>query len=406
MDLQSYLCMLGRRWWALAAGLVIGLVLGYLAFSFLGLLPVYSATSTVLVTDTGSTASSDPYGALVLTYAELARQDAVTQAVAKALGLPISAREVARFTEVHVIPETRLMEITVTHRDPQIAAAVANEVARQLADQPWVRAYRLQIVSPAVLPDLPNLAPYVNVLLAGMLGLFLVAGLVFLREYLADTAHGASMVASRLAVPVLGTFSRKTDVVQAIWPLVELCKHLGEEEHRRLLITSPALGEGKSTLAQMLATAWTRAGYTAILVDAHVQRPILHERLGCPNDVGLTDWLALPDKPIATCQLSDGLALLPSGSAPTDPIVALAAPQWPAVLAALDQQADMVIIDGPPVLPAAEIAILAPQVDGILMVLCAGRTKLSAASEALEALDLVDGPILGLVLNGGKEYGK
>lgn len=402
MDLQSYLHMLVRRWWALTAGLIAGLVLGYLAFNFLGFLPVHSATVTVLVTDTGSTASSDPYGALVLTYAELARQDAVTQAVVKALGLPISAREVARSTEVHVIPETRLMEITVTHRDPQIAAAVANEVARQLADQPWVRAYRLQIVSPAVPPALPNLAPYINVLLAGMLGLFLVAGLVFLSEYLADTARGASMVASRLALPVLGTFSRRTDVVQqAIWPLVELCARLGEEGHRRLLITSPALSEGKSTLAQLLATAWTRAGHTAVLVDAHVQRPILHERLGCPNDVGLTDWLALSDKPIATCQLSDSLALLPSGSAPTDPIVALAAPQWPAVLAALDQQADMVIIDGPPVLPAAEIALLAPKVDGILMVLCAGKTKLSAASEALEALGLVDGPILGLVLNGG-----
>jgi len=402
MNLQSCLRILLRRWWALAMGLIIGLAMGYLAFHLLGLLPVYSATATVLVNDTGATAASDRYGALVLTYAELARQDAVTQAVVQALGLPVPAREVAEFIEVHVIAETRLMEITVTHQDPQIAAAVANEVARQLADQTWVRAYRLQVVSPAIVPNLPNLGPYINVLLAGVLGMLLATGLIFLGEYLTDTVRETSVAASRLDLPVLATLTRGAGgTEQAIWPLVELCTRLGEADHRRLLITSPCPDEGVSTVALRLANAWTCTGRTAVIVDADVQRPVLHERLGCPNDPGLVDWLASPGESIPICPTEDGPSLLPGGPASADPAAILTSQQWPMLLAALDQQADIVIVAGPPILPAAEIALLAPQVDGILIVLRAGKSKLSKAGEALEALDLVDGPILGLAVNKG-----
>jgi succinoglycan biosynthesis transport protein ExoP len=402
MNLQSYLRILLRWWWALAVGLIVGLVTGYLAFHLLGLLPVYSATATVLVTDTGATAASDRYGALVLTYAELARQDAVTQAVVKALGLPIPAREVAESIEVHVIADTRLMEITVAHRDPQIAAAVANEVARQLADQPWVRAYRLQVVSAAIAPSLPNLGPYINVLLAGVLGMLLATGLIFLGEYLTDTVRETSVAASRLDLPVLATLTRDADdTEQAIWPLVELCTRLGEAGHRRLLITSPCSDAQVPTVVLRLANAWTCTGRTVIIVDADVQKPVLHERLGCPNDSGLVDWLASPGESIPICSTTDSLALLSGGPAPADPAAILTSQQWPALLAALDQQADIVIIAGPPILPAAEVALLAPQVDGILIVLRAGKSKLSKAGEALEALDLVDGPVLGLAVNKG-----
>jgi non-specific protein-tyrosine kinase len=128
---------------------------------------------------------------------------------------------------------------------------------------------------------------------------------------------------------------------------------------------------------------------------------VLHERLGCPNDPGLVDWLASPGESIPICPTEDGPSLLPGGPASADPAAILTSQQWPMLLAALDQQADIVIIAGPPILPAAEIALLAPQVDGILIVLRAGKSKLSKAGEALEALDLVDGPILGLAVNKG-----
>ena len=402
IDLRSYIQILFRRWWALAVGLVAGLVLGYLVLSSLGMLPVYTATATVLVTGTGTTSGSTREDTLVLTFAELARQDTVTQAVVETLGLSISAQEVAAATQVSVIPSTRLMEIAVTYRDPQTAAAVANELARQLAGQAGVRAYRLQVVSAAAAPGMPDLGPYVNVALAGVLGLFLLTGVVFLWEYLRDVVRGSSAAAARLGLPVLGTLTRKAGGTPAIWPLVEQCTRLGSAAgHRRLLVTSPGSGEGKSGVAELLATAWTRTGRRAVLVDANIRRPVLHKRLGCPNEAGLADWLLPSGKAVPTCRPSENLALLPSGPAPADPAGILVSPRWPDVLAALDQEGDMVIIDGPPVLPAAEIALLSPQVDGILLVLRVGKTRFAAAGEALEALRMVEGPILGLVLSHG-----
>jgi capsular exopolysaccharide synthesis family protein len=401
IDVRGYLLIILRRWWALAAGLVAGLALGYGVLSYLGTLPAYTATATILVIGTGSTSSSTQDDTLVLTFAELARQDTVTQAVIDTLGLAITAQEVALATKVNVIASTRLMEIAVTYRDPQTAAAIANEEARQLAGQAAVRAYRLQVVSPAIAPNRPDLGPYINVALAGALGLLLATGLVFLGEYLRDPVRGAAVLASRLGLPVLGTFTRQADKkAQAIWPLVEQCIRLGRAAgHRRLLVTSPGTGEGKSTVAALLATAWTRTGRSAVLVDANVRRPVLHQRLGCPNEAGLADWLSPSGVAVPTCPVSEHLALLPSGPPPADPVGVLVSQQWPAVLATLDAQADMVIIDGPPVLPAAELSLLAPQVDGILLVLRVGKTTFAALSEAVEALKLVDGPILGLVLN-------
>ena len=399
--MRGYLQMILRRWWALAAGLFAGLALGYVVLSYLGTLPAYTATATVLVSETGSASGSTREDTLVLTFAELARQDTVTQAVVDTLGLSLTAQEVALATKVSVIASTRLMEIAVTYREPQTAAAIANEEARQLAGQAGVRSYRLQVVSPAIAPGQPNMGPYINVALAGALGLLLAAGLVFLGEYLRDPVQGVAALASRLGLPVLGTLTRQADKqAQAIWPLVEQCTRLGSTTgHRRLLVTSPGAGEGKSTVAVLLAAAWTRTGRSAVLVDAHLRRPVLHDRLGCPNEAGLADWLAPAGKAVPTCAVSERLAVLPSGPAPADPVGVLVSQQWPAVLTALDAQADLVIIDGPPVLPAAELSLLAPHVDGILLVLRAGKTRFAALSEAVEALNLVDGPILGLVLN-------
>ena len=94
--------------------------------------------------------------------------------------------------------------------------------------------------------------------------------------------------------------------------------------------------------------------------------------------------------------------MLTSGPIPSDPSELLASQRMGQVLDELAKGADVVILDGPPVLSAADAAILASKVDGILLVLRQGRTKLAAASEAVEALTLVGGNILGVVLNEDK----
>jgi Mrp family chromosome partitioning ATPase len=70
-----------------------------------------------------------------------------------------------------------------------------------------------------------------------------------------------------------------------------------------------------------------------------------------------------------------------------------------ALLADLRKRADMVIVDSPPLLPVTDAAVLAPEVDGVLLVLEAGRTRRGAARRALDALEQVKANVLGVVLN-------
>jgi Mrp family chromosome partitioning ATPase len=69
------------------------------------------------------------------------------------------------------------------------------------------------------------------------------------------------------------------------------------------------------------------------------------------------------------------------------------------ILEQLSNQADFIIIDSPPVLVVTDSTVLAPKVDGVLLVVKPGATKLQACKQALEQLKMVNANILGIILN-------
>jgi len=175
---------------------------------------------------------------------------------------------------------------------------------------------------------------------------------------------------------------------------------------RKLLITSPGPSEGKSSVAVGLASAWAETGQKIVLVDAHLRRPKLHEWFGLSNDVGLSILLEQKSggsqrkakKKMTASTERANLAVLVSGSSDSQSSSCLTSPQLQDVLDDLARQADVVIVDGPPVLSTPDAAILASKVDGILLVLGAGKTGLKAAAEAAKILIRAGGTILGVAL--------
>jgi non-specific protein-tyrosine kinase len=171
---------------------------------------------------------------------------------------------------------------------------------------------------------------------------------------------------------------------------------------RSLLVTSPVSDEGKSTTLANLAVVAAQMGQQVIVVDCDLRQPRLHELFGLKNDEGLTgitsgrssvtDVLqSIPDVP--------GLQLLSSGALAASPAQVLASRPMEQLLADLVEQADMVLLDAPPVIAVSDGAILAPRVDGVLLVLQAGQTKRDYARRAKELLEKVNAHIVGAVLN-------
>jgi non-specific protein-tyrosine kinase len=177
-----------------------------------------------------------------------------------------------------------------------------------------------------------------------------------------------------------------------------------DEPLRTMVVTSPAPEAGKSTTLANLAVTLAQAGKQVILVDCDLRRPSLHDIFGVPNATGLTSVIL--DDITSTPPLREtgvaGLRLLTSGPLPPNPAELLGSRRMAGLIQTLREQADMVLFDAPPVIAVTDAAILASQVDGVLLVLNAGVTRREHAQRARAALDKVNARLVGTVLNNVK----
>jgi len=174
----------------------------------------------------------------------------------------------------------------------------------------------------------------------------------------------------------------------------------GAHNLRSFLITSPQKGEGKSITAANLALTMAQELHrNVVLVEADLRKPSLQHLFGLPPCPGLADYLAgAADLASVMKFLPDyHLTVVPGGTAPTNPAELLGSTAMRRMLDQLRTRFDRVILDSPPVLPLADVAVLAPLVDGALLVVRAGMTPKPAIENALRAFD--SSRLLGLVLN-------
>jgi capsular exopolysaccharide synthesis family protein len=169
---------------------------------------------------------------------------------------------------------------------------------------------------------------------------------------------------------------------------------------RTIAITSPAKGDGKSlTAANLALTMAQEFQQRVLLIDADLRRPTVHQLFGLGDGPGLGDVLMnAADLDQALVTLPDHhLTILPAGVPPSHPAELLGSATMRRLLDTLRTRFDRILIDVPPVAPLADLHILAPLVDGLLMIVRAGVTPRPAIERALAGLDTTK--VLGLVLN-------
>jgi non-specific protein-tyrosine kinase len=172
-----------------------------------------------------------------------------------------------------------------------------------------------------------------------------------------------------------------------------------DEPIHTLVVTSPAPDEGKSTTIANLAVTIAQSGRQTILVDCDLRRPSLHELFGASNDAGLTTMVLdeSADPPLVDTGVQN-LRLLPSGPQPPNPADLLGSRQMERVLDALLEQAEMILLDAPPVIGVTDAALLGAKADGVLLVISAGKTRRDHAERAKELLEQARVRIVGATL--------
>jgi protein-tyrosine kinase len=168
-----------------------------------------------------------------------------------------------------------------------------------------------------------------------------------------------------------------------------------------ILITSPGRGEGKSLTAANLALTIAQDCQTRVcIVDADLRHPRVHTLLGVPDAPGLADLLtgeaALADA-LVTIERHQ-ITVLPAGKPSARPAELLGSTAMRRTLQTLRTQFDRVIIDAAAAFPLADVGILAPIVDSVVLVVQAGVTTKPAIQNAVSIIG--SDRVLGVVLNG------
>ena len=168
---------------------------------------------------------------------------------------------------------------------------------------------------------------------------------------------------------------------------------------RSLVVTSPAKAEGKSTTIANLAVTMAQSGRKTILVDCDLRRPSLHTLFDLRSEPGLTNAI-LDDVAAPSLQETgvENLWLLASGPKPPNPADLLGSRRIDQLLIKLNEMADIILFDAPPVIAVTDAAVLGAKVDGVLLVINAGKTRRDHAERAKELLEKAKVRIIGATL--------
>jgi capsular exopolysaccharide synthesis family protein len=405
-----------------------------------------------------------PQAQTLLSAARLVTTTAVARAAAQELGEPASTSR-SLLADVTATADVQADFITVTARAPtgRRAAAVANAFAaavvknrtdqavgrlnvtigkveqqlaqitgdtttardgrKQLSEQlQRLRALRAaqgnnaHIVEPAIASTTP-VAPRVTrtVILAGIVALLLAFGAVVLAQGSDRKIRDPSELEELTGRPLLSAVPRSAfgdepndgAAEEAFQTLRASLTYFNvDREIKSVLVTSPAQGDGKTTVATNLARAMARAGKDVILVDADLRRPQVAWRFHVPGVAGLGGVLvgetglqqAFVEPEADT--LAGRLRILPAGPPPPNPSELLASQRMTRLLEKLAEACDLVIVDSTPLLTVSDSLPLVEVVSGVVVVARVNETSKDALKRLQSVIASAGGTLLGAVATG------
>lgn len=340
--------------------------------------------------------------------------------------------------------EVRFASLT---REQELLEGVYNLLQTSLKEEEIRGAEQtpdLRVIDAALVPESPaSPRPLINLLLGGVLGLVLGAGIVLIREA-SDTRVQTprDAEAATPGLPVIGIVPRlprhtggASRGIRMRWPTVlgngsgadrllvtstapqsaaaeafrslrtSLIHAAADPDARIFVITSATPEDGKSTVAANLAVAMAQQGTRTLLVDADLRRGRLHRLFGGRSQPGMTDLLAGRASLEEAVQHSElpafGAALdfLPAGAPPVNPAELVGSEAMARLLESLRSSYRVVIVDTPPVNLVTDAAVIGTMADVTLLVARAGETDQDALFAAAAKLDQVNARLAGVILN-------
>lgn len=174
-----------------------------------------------------------------------------------------------------------------------------------------------------------------------------------------------------------------------------------DSDLKTIMVTSSGPAEGKSTTIANLAVVMGQSEKKVLLIDGDLRKPTVHHTFDLINRKGLSTYLAGQDRLEDVIQKTGQphVDIITSGPIPPNPAELLNSKAMARFLEEVARQYDQVLIDTPPVIAVTDAQVLASKVDGVILVVNAGKTNKDIVVKAKQQLEHVKANILGVVLN-------
>ncbi|MHC4215753.1 MAG: polysaccharide biosynthesis tyrosine autokinase [Planctomycetota bacterium] len=249
----------------------------------------------------------------------------------------------------------------------------------------------------------------------GFGGLALGVLLALLLDMADKSLHDPEDVVRRVGVRIIGTTTspkhidkllrgrQLADDYQAIRANLGLLD--GDATSKVIVVTSPGIGDGKTTFAVNLATSFAQSGEKVLLIDGDLRKPDIAEILNLPKGTrGLQDLLFGKEfeKLVYNTGTSGVHVLAADRRNASDALDLLGKTRTGECIGRVSVDYDHVIIDTPPVLAFSDALLWARMADGVILTSFVERTSRLDLKEAIERLERADARILGTVVNNVK----
>lgn len=296
--------------------------------------------------------------------------------------------------------------------------------------------YLTNVITPVEVPSKPVSPILAQVLiLGGLLGMFCGVGLAYAVDRADRTFHGPDDVQRALGLPLLAEVppirpakrprrrkgeaperrfdgkvvayyrpeSREAEALRALRAALHI--QASRRGMKVIQVTSPGVGDGKTTLTVNLAFLLAQSGKRVLLVDADLRNPSVHRMLGIELSPGLSGVIADEAEWPDAIQASGvaNLSVLPAGSCSANPSDLLMSQRFEHFLELAREQFDYVLVDSPPLLAVSDASVIAPRTDGVLLALRITRSGAPKAAQAKRMLAGTSARTLGVVVNGFKK---
>lgn len=358
--------------------------------------------------------------------------------------LPYTMQELQAMTTISTIRNTEIFSITLTSKNPDDSYNLVKSmetVAPQLIKDIKSNVI-ISVVDPVAYPTSPS-GPNTlfNTLLGGIVtgcGVFIF---VILKEILNIKVANQEDLLKHYEIPLLGSIphaSGKANYARGIrnstvfkilaerfgynetvnTTLNDESKFLVSESYKalrtnlrfsvrkegckKILITSPAPEDGKSTTSINLSIVLSQAGNKVLLIDCDLRKGRTHHFFRAKSAPGLSDCLSNMNttKEVIYTTPYNNLYSIPMGSIPPNPSELLGSRQMEALIKELESEYDYIILDTPPVNVVADSLSFIKNTDGAILVIREGKTSYPEIENVLMKYRYAKANILGFVLNG------